>query len=336
MKKRIRSILAAVLVIALAMCLLTGCYTTADFGYIDTQGNWVLEPGYQQAYPFHDGLAVAMWGIEGSAFGYGLIDHEGQYHGGDRFYSAMRGYYDGILVAQDQESENWGYYDLDGNNLFGKEFHDASVFSLDLAPAATLEEGNLYGYIAKDGNWVIEPQFDLASVFDEESGLAMVRRGGENTGKYGFINTAGELVIDYSYSYAGSFAQGYAPIKKSTISGALDWGFIDPTGTIVYEAQDWGYCRGFSEGMAAVCIGDPNGEEALWGYIGLDGQWVIEPQFKDALSFSEGLAAVNFGEETRPEWGYITPAGELVIEAIYESAGQFSEGLAPVYDYDYR
>jgi len=53
---------------------------------------------------------------------------------------------------------------------------------------------------------------------------------------------------------------------------------------------------------------------------------VIEPQFNDAGSFSEGLAAVKINGE----WGFIDKTGKLIIEPQFDRAGSFFEGLAAV------
>ena len=41
--------------------------------------------------------------------------------------------------------------------------------------------------------------------------------------------------------------------------------------------------------------------DGLYGYVDIDGQWVIAPRFESAQPFSEGLAAVCQGGL----WGYI-------------------------------
>lgn len=46
------------------------------------------------------------------------------------------------------------------------------------------------------------------------------------------------------------------------------------------------------------------------GYINKSGEVVIEPQFRKADSFSEGLAAV----EKDKQWGYINTSGNWVVE----------------------
>src|SRR5690349_16951823 len=69
-----------------------------------------------------------------------------------------------------------------------------------------------------------------------------------------------------------------------------------------------------------------------WGYVDAGGRFVIGPQFDDAHSFSEGLAAVLVGER----WGYIDHTGAVVIKPKFGfgydgGRHDFSEGLALVY-----
>jgi hypothetical protein len=63
-----------------------------------------------------------------------------------------------------------------------------------------------------------------------------------------------------------------------------------------------------------------------WGYIDQTGKMVIEPQYVDASTFSEGLAAVGTGTQV----GYIDKSGRMVIEPKFDFAQDFSEGLAAV------
>ena len=60
------------------------------------------------------------------------------------------------------------------------------------------------------------------------------------------------------------------------------------------------------EALAVVYIGDK------FGYINKAGEFVIEPQFDDAFSFSEGLANVRIDGFFRSKWGLsIRPASSL-------------------------
>lgn len=53
---------------------------------------------------------------------------------------------------------------------------------------------------------------------------------------------------------------------------------------------------------------------------------VIEPQFDQADSFSQGLARVKIGNQ----WGYIDKQGKFVLQREFEEAESFAEGVALV------
>ncbi|NUO00924.1 MAG: WG repeat-containing protein [Saprospiraceae bacterium] len=81
----------------------------------------------------------------------------------------------------------------------------------------------------------------------------------------------------------------------------------------------------FSEGLAAVSI------FSKFGYIDKQGEIAIKPEFVSAEAFSEGLAVVSLYDDAHHEkYGYLNRAGELVIAPQYEAASGFSEGLAAV------
>jgi hypothetical protein len=57
---------------------------------------------------------------------------------------------------------------------------------------------------------------------------------------------------------------------------------------------------------------------------------VIEPQYEEALPFSENRAAVNVSDGMSDEYGFTNPSGDMVIKPEYDAARSFSNGLAPV------
>ena len=73
------------------------------------------------------------------------------------------------------------------------------------------------------------------------------------------------------------------------------------------------------------------------GYIDKTGKIVINPEFDDGGSFSEGLAWVNIGGKLNEhggvkggKYGYIDKTGNIVINPQFDVAGDFSDGLAIV------
>jgi len=183
-------------------------------------------------------------------------------------------------------------------------------------------------------------------------GLAPVRKGNS----WGYIDRSGKTKLDFDFNYARGFSNKRASVK----SGKL-WGYVDEKGSFVVPPEyDLGYdqlvpfnfndlgiapiktlegkygfvglngeiiveptldlVRGFYEGIAAV---KSNG---MWGYMNRDGRFLIKPTLSDAGNFSEGLAAVKFGEKI----GYINKQAKWQINPGFDGASIFSEGLAAV------
>ncbi|HLP28097.1 MAG TPA: WG repeat-containing protein [Candidatus Didemnitutus sp.] len=68
-------------------------------------------------------------------------------------------------------------------------------------------------------------------------------------------------------------------------------------------------------------------EGDLWGYIDKRGSIVVDPQFRSAGGFSEGLAPVRL----HGTYGYIDKTGSFVISPRFDLALPFNNGIASVY-----
>ena len=108
-------------------------------------------------------------------------------------------------------------------------------------------------------------------------------------------------------------------------SGIRGTGYIDKTGRMVIgtipEIIDG---KPFSDGLACVKK-DVEGKQE-WGYIGPNGKFVIQPQYLDAKSFSEGFAWVE--DPVTQQWGFIDKTGKYIIKPNLEGGIGFSEGLS--------
>jgi hypothetical protein len=69
---------------------------------------------------------------------------------------------------------------------------------------------------------------------------------------------------------------------------------------------------------------------ALWGFKDEAGQTIIEPRFREALEFKDGLAPVKFFRK----WGFIRKDGTTAIKPAFDRADIFSEGFAAPAIYD--
>ncbi len=175
---------------------------------------------------------------------------------------------------------------------------------------AGISSGGQWGFINTAGKVVIKFIFKEIGSFDTDLAPARVDKE-----KWGYINKKGLYVINPKYDGARPFRGGYAPVKKGNA-----WGMIDKKGRLIidYSYQD---LKGFNSGLA------PAKRVGKWGFINKKNKFVLERVWLDAGEFQEGLAPVKNLEN---QWGFIDTNGELYIEAQFDEAGEFSEGLAPV------
>jgi hypothetical protein len=264
-------------------------------GYVDQTGEWVIEPKFEGAQDFAEGVASVSFNGK-----WGYIDPTGQFVIEPQFDYADN--FSEGLAAVVQEGK-WGFIDSTGQFAVEPQYDGASRFSEGLAVAYVAGQG---GFINPSGGVVIPFQFQAASNFSE--GLAAV----SPTGKWGYVDPSGKMVVEAQYDFANDFSEGLAAVTQGSQSG-----YIDPTGQVVIPVQ-FNYASNFSEGLAPVALAEK------WGYVNPAGELVIEPQFMGAFEFSEGLAAVNVAEK----WGYVDPTGKMVIEPQFYFANPFKNGLA--------
>jgi hypothetical protein len=167
------------------------------------------------------------------------------------------------------------------------------------------------------------------------------------SGKWGYVNAGGQLVITPQFDYAGEFHEGRAAVCVGTPCTWWDtpepnssrWGYIDTSGKMVITPQ-YGTASEFSEGLASVCTGDCSSNATKpfsRGYIDRDGKVIIPMQFGIASNFSDGLAQVCIGtcqwEKDKGysgKFGFIDHSGHFVINPLYDNVGDFKNGFAKV------
>ena len=100
----------------------------------------------------------------------------------------------------------------------------------------------------------------------------------QNTGKYGYIDGAGNLVIPCQFEDAFEFCGGLARVYQEG-----KYGYVLEDGTISIPIE-YDNAYDFGEGVAAVC------ENGAWKYIDTSGTVVIDLGLEAALPASNGKA----------------------------------------------
>jgi len=257
-------------------------------GFIDKTGKLVVEARYAAALDFSGGLAAVRVGAK------------------------------------------CGYIDREGKEKIPLKFDDAKRFR---EQRAAVKVGEKWGFIDTEGTWVVEPIYLQASSFSEGLAAVQLAAVGPNetgtteaktkvyrkgttvlrvsrasapkaAGGWGYIDTAGKLVIPHQFVAVQDFSNGLAMVRPR--GGKSIW----MSDAEVAELDK----RGMDYVMERFVFFADNAFEAA-GYIDKTGTMVIPPRFSTAVSFREGLAYVEqFTNVNVTLRGYIDTTGKPVIE----------------------
>ena len=141
-----------------------------------------------------------------------------------------------------------------------------------------------WGYIDANGEMMIRCRFDMARRFFD--GRAAVRQGTS----WSYINTDGSFAFEGGFHQARDFRQGFAAVKDAGVEDGKSWYFIDRSGAAIADEQRWSEVSDFSDGFAALVtglgVGYLNGKGEVELSFGLSGRLPSD--------FYQGLSAYSF------------------------------------------
>ena len=269
---------------------------------------------------------------------------------------------DTIILLDEGKEISMAILDTNGKTI--KEFEDISYADAISEGKIRITQNGLYGAMDMSGNIIVEPQYEGAasnSAMEESLIYREKRAVFYKDGKYGYLDEKGEEIIPAKFQRAGLFRNGLAAVKEDD-----KWGYIDLNGEYVIEPM-YDDANSFFANVTEVKQNDEsliinqNGEikqrgilipdsyrteecqqEGLmvvynengkYGYMNVDGDLIVEPKFKEAYPFSDGVGLVNMAvSEGSAEsyYGYIGTDGNYVIEPKYSNARNFNDGYAYV------
>jgi len=267
------------------------------WGYINRQGEFVVDAQYELATPFCHGYAAVTCGDEL----WGIIDETGNYiFPMDYVISMEEDSRIFIVITGEAEDMDPSYAILTGDQLAGFFCPETGVFSGfqwksvehvwdDSTMVSVLGENHLYGFAdLETGRQVIPCQFQRVYGFHQGWALAELPAEAEEDAEMVLINETGDIL---------RAPEGY---------------YFEP-----YDSR-------MSEGLVAVYD-----EAYIASYMNMDGEVVISTDYEGiAYPFYEGFAALN-DQQYRDRQGNIL---KDIIARPEEIGGyEFVDGLTSVF-----
>lgn len=207
-----------------------------------------------------------------------------------------------------------GYRDSNGQTVLPAIYDEALDFQNG---RALVLSGDEWMVIDETGKRLSNNSFSDVRGFHGDIAVVYVGTGADR--RCGYIDRDGQYIVEPNYKGQGS---RYTD-NLLVIHGRPKTWIFNSKGDLLETFMGYG---GRSDGLIAVVPEDSGGR---WGYVDLNLELVIEPQFFKAGRFSNGYAPVVTAHEVA-KWGYIDREGKIVIKPQYEAADNFSEGLAAV------
>ena len=291
------------------------------WGYIDSQGTWVIEPQFNYAYGFRGNYA------EVTVYPEGFVPDETQYMGN----LDMSGIIDrnGTFVLPPTYSLSDGYdeqyYGGKDTGIWWITRWQDDVWGEDEDGEETLTQRAKCGFFDIPSGCFSGLKWSDIWPWCTDSRLIPVI---DDTFRAGYADrTTGEMVIPCQYFCVdpSTFSEGVASVAYEDEDGdPLDFFLIDETGAEIplpdgIHAVQY---EGAVEGRIKI-----SNDEGLFGFADSQGAVIIPPQFTYANRFKDGFAVVQYPEG---DWACIDPDGQVLVrglQADHWSGPDFRNGM---------
>ncbi|MBR4584476.1 MAG: WG repeat-containing protein [Bacteroidales bacterium] len=319
--KNFRVLVVAIFASLIAMFSLVSCNSSSSdvdislipvrsgdrWGYINKKGEYIINPQFNDADFFRDGLARIV-APDGKV---GYIDKNGKYVLNAK-YKYGTYFYEGLAFVVEQGGKPT-CIDKKGETKFVLD-NVVCVLPFSCGRAAVVNRDGQVGWIDMDGNFAITPQYPLLSFesFCEDLCCICQEESGNESLNFGVIDKTGKIIVNPQFQGLGNFKEG-----KAWFHNGEQFGYVNTKGEYIINPQ-FEFCTDFSEGLASFRQG------SMYGYIDDKGKIAINPQFDKAGNFKNGYAMVRQGEK----WGYIDKDGKIAINPQFDKVSDFFGDIA--------
>ncbi len=278
------------------------------YGYCNENGVLVIPEKFDEAFSFSGKVAK----VEESG-NYGMINHSGEYVIQPE-YEELTPLTDSLVLCEYKGKK--GLLTKSGTTVIEPKYNEIGAFRDGLALVSrsdTVEYIDINGEVAISKGYKTYPNFLLKGEFTQ--GTAVVFK----KGRYGKINTYGNVVTDIEYSNIG-IGKAFTPFEKQG-----EWGLMSASNKLLisakYEAIDL-----VDEKYAITRDND------TLGVLDMMGNQLIPFAFEGIEYLKDGVFVVRSGER----FGLFIEGDEIALTE-YDSIGLFDDDFVHlIKDGDYR
>lgn len=219
------------------------------YGYIDSKSDFVIKPIYNEAQSFSEGLALVLTGYSKENYpNYGFIDKNGKLIinlglGGGLIEPK---FHNGLSPNFESQYPGCRYIDKTGKIVLDPEkkgfepvpYNEGCPYFSDGLLMVFYDKERNIGFIDKENNLKVKTNQkwnwgDLPPINDFNDGLASFFVGNNwETGKWGFIDKTGKIIIKPIFDEAESFYNGLAYVKTADLEG-----YINKQGNFIWSRE---------------------------------------------------------------------------------------------------
>lgn len=246
------------------------------WGYIDEEGEFLVEPEYNTANDFSEGLAL----VEKDGL-FGVLDSEGKEILKTEFTNINK-IENGYMTAFKDDSVM--IFNYSGEELkLDKEYRNIGVYSDGLFGVLTMdkEENFKFGYIDDLGNEIIKPKYSLAypfrlsrAIVKEDDLFKVIDKKDKEFKILEFTDIKPSRSKDY-YIYS---------------STGDNFGLLDKDGDILIQDK---YSAIVDVQEDLVVVGELDGQTESFGLLNVRGEKILDPKYNDIKLLGEGYIAVS-------------------------------------------
>jgi sporulation protein YlmC with PRC-barrel domain len=293
-------------------------------GFTDPSGRIVINPKYDRAYDFNQGLTKAC--IKNKC---DWIDTSGQITlvgDEDEAESPLMQFnkYGLRVVSKWVKKKAFDKGDVKNGRLPSINLNKSKTIVLlgsakDKEDAYRADKEQLFGLMDRSGKLILPIEYQSISRFYK--GFASVVK----EFKAGIIDASGRFVLEPQYQEVTVLDNGYALLKDIQYVG-----LADISGTVMIKPNKYNSLSFTPDGLFLNAC-----EGSRCGIVDLQGKEIIPVKYQRIGNVSEGMVKIGklkgfaLGNQSDANWGWLDQTGKEVIPIQYEDVKDFREGLAP-------